>query len=108
VTTSPAPSPSPAALKAALASVYGDSDYSVPDGAEDAMERALRWPTYAKMADVFFGNAFHLAPGKTRRAMIFEMAAAQEAAIVATMAAQAARYADDPFARFEDQKAAGL
>ena len=98
-------SPSPAAVKAALTAVYGDDDYSVPEGAEEAMMEALRWPTYAKMADAFFGNGFHMAPGKTRRAMIFEMAAAQEAAIDVTMAEQAARYAADPFARFDDQAA---
>jgi hypothetical protein len=99
------PNPPPAAIQAALTSLYGDDDYSVPEGAEKAMEKALRWPTYAAMANAFYGNAFHTGSGRVRRAMIFDMSAARDAADAALNAAQAARYAADPFARFDDQRA---
>jgi hypothetical protein len=106
------PNPTPAAiqaadagLKAALTVVYGDDDYSVPEGAKALMEEALRWPTYAAMANALYGNAFHIASGRVRKAMMFEMAAIREANDAALNAAQAARYAADPFARFDDQRA---
>lgn len=97
------PNPTPAAIQAALESLY---DGPPPEGADDAMERALREPTTHGMAMAFYGAGWHLAPDRARHSMRAEMTAARKAADTAVTAAQAARYAADPFARFDDQRGA--
>jgi hypothetical protein len=94
------PNPIPAAIQAALRSLYDDAP--APEGAEKAMEEALRWPTPLSMAFCFFSSGWSMAPLSVRKAMFTEMRAARAAADAALNAAQAARYAADPFVRFDD------